>query len=51
MRLSLWSVVEFIGFALVAVGVGVKADPAWGLIAGGVLLAVWAGLNELGGAK
>lgn len=51
MRLSLWSVIELVGFVMVAVGVGVKTDLAWGLIAGGLLLAVWAGINELGGAE
>lgn len=42
----LWSVVELAGFALVAVGTW-TLSPGWGLIVGGLLLSLWAGVEEL----
>ncbi|HEX7099671.1 MAG TPA: hypothetical protein VF377_10550 [Acidimicrobiia bacterium] len=45
--MRLWSVVELISFAAIAVGVGGQFGLWWGVIAGGVLGAIWAGANEL----
>jgi len=42
----LWSILELFFFALIAVGVAGEFGLWWGLMAGGVLGAVWAGTNE-----
>lgn len=45
--MRLWSLVELAGFCVVAAGVGGQFGLWWGLVVGGVLLAVWAGVEEL----